>query len=248
MNLRESISYRSLLKWQGPCLLCAAILLVAAVYFMTQGFDADILPGLFTGFQTTPSLFYITYAALMLASCFGLPLPEEVLHFSAGLFCYASMGRWDPHLWWLYVAGVSLFCVACVIIADFIVYGIGVYLSKTFFYEDKTTSSGPQLIRKVRAIALKYGVMAPALIRLVPGGRMPGYMTCGALRFDPIKFLIVDGLAVLATVSVQVALVANLGQGIVTGIKGLPVIVICLVVLFFLCSFIVIRRRRTWSI
>ncbi len=202
--------------------------------------DAEILQW-FTQYVYQPWLVYLGIFVLMMASGFGLPIPEEVTLVSSGLVCFAATRPNLPpppypnaHLVDPYItAGVAFFSV---IFADCLVYFLGKFFGgkvQRSQFIDRYRSRFDQVSDWTK----RYGMWAAGAFRFTPGLRFPGHFACGMMGLSISKFIAVDAMAAAVSVPTQVLLVAFYGETILYYFKqfkmGILAVVIALV-LFYL--------------
>ncbi len=167
-----------------------------------------------------PMMVYAMVVGMMVASGFGLPIPEEVTIISVGLISYMGAhpelfpppypGAPVVHAW--HAAIVTLFAV---IFSDFLVYTLGRVFGRKIV-------SGPRfkkvfsdsLMNKVANFTEKYGIYAAGIFRFTPGFRFPGHIMLGMMHFSAIRFAIVDTFAAGLSVPTQIYLIGHFGEEI----------------------------------
>lgn len=190
-----------------------------------------------------PMMVYLLMFAMMIASGFGLPVPEEVTIVSVGFLAF--MGA-NPHLFPPPYAGApvivgyeaAVWVSLAVFFADNLVFWIGrlsgrkLMKSKRF----KPFFEGP-IMEKIDRFVKKYGTYAAFIFRFTPGIRFPAHIFLGVSKFSPWKFMTVDGLAVLISVPTQILLVEHFGEEFLTWAYKFKVylgIVLGIVLVYFL--------------
>ena len=179
--------------------------------------EADLLQWM-TQYAYQAWLIYLGIFLLMMASGFGLPIPEEMTLISSGLVCYVA-SRPDmypppfpgatavnPYV----TAGVALFSV---IFADCLVFTLGKLYGGKILRSSFMARYRPRF-EKVEEWTKKYGMWAAGGFRFTPGLRFPGHFACGMMGLSVSKFLFVDATAALLSVPTQVLLVAHYGDKI----------------------------------
>lgn len=195
-----------------------------------MGFSEDQLFAWFAQYAYQPLLVYLAVVVLMLASSFGLPIPEEVTLVSLGLVCY--MGS-RPDLYpppfegaaQVDVATAATIAFFAVFLSDFLVFSLGKFfggriINRPFLGRYRAS------LDKVKSWVTKYGIWAAGLFRFTPGLRFPGHFSCGMLGLKSPKFLAIDGLACLISVPTQVLLIAYYGETIFENIKEAKLILL----------------------
>lgn len=147
---------------------------------------------------------YIIVFALLLLCGFGMPMPEDIILFAAGLMSY--YGASDVYL-------MIAVCFAGVMIGDSSVFTIGNFygrrLRKTAFVKRFLP---PQRMRMVRRKLHEQGNKVIFAARFMPGLRTPIFFTAGTLHLPFRVFLFYDGLAALISVPTIVYAVYHFGD------------------------------------
>jgi membrane protein DedA with SNARE-associated domain len=167
-----------------------------------------------------PSMVYMAVFAMMLASGFGFPLPEEVTIISVGILTY--MGA-NPELFPPPFPGApvvngyeaAVFVSLAVFIADNLVYWLGRGFGRKIrkIQRFQNFFAGPTN-EKINAFIKKYGNYAAFIFRFTPGIRFPAHIFLGMSKFSPWAFMVVDGVAVIISVPTQILLVYHFGEPI----------------------------------
>ncbi len=188
-----------------------------------MGISEQEIMAWFTQYAYQPFLIYAGVFALMLASGFGLPFPEEITLVSTGLVCYigsrpdlypppyAGATAVDPYM-------AALVCFFSVLFADCLVF----YLGRRFggqFLRSRFTVRFRSRMDEVAKWTAKYGMWAAGAFRFTPGLRFPGHFACGMMGLSRTKFILVDALAAGVSVPTQVLLVAFYGETILIYFK-----------------------------
>lgn len=193
-----------------------------------MGFSEDQLFAWFAQYAYQPGTVYFLVCALMLASSFGLPFPEEVTLVSLGVVCY--MGS-RPDLFpppfegapKVNVTTASIVAFCAVFLSDFLVFSLGKFFGGKLINKPFLASQRDRL-DKVSSWVRKYGAWAAGIFRFTPGLRFPGHFSCGMLGLQPAKFIAVDGVAALISVPSQVILIAVYGETILEHIKEAKIV------------------------
>lgn len=167
-----------------------------------------------------PTMVYMAVFTMMIASGFGLPIPEEITIISVAILAY--MGA-NPDLFPPPFAGAPVidgydaaFIVAlAVLFSDNLVFFIGRSSGRKLMKSKRFRSffEGP-IMEKIDGFIRKYGVSAAFIFRFTPGIRFPAHIFLGMSKFSVWKFLAVDGLAVAISVPTQILLVYHFGEPI----------------------------------
>lgn len=196
-----------------------------------------------------PVMVYAMIFGMMIASGFGLPIPEEVTIISVGLISYMGAhpelfpppypGAPVVHAW-----QAALVTLIAVIFSDFLVYTLGRVFGRRIV-------SGPRfkrvfsdaLMNKVSSFTEKYGIYAAGIFRFTPGFRFPGHIMLGMMHFSAIRFAIVDGIAAGLSVPTQIYLIGRFGEEILKTMHQFKVYIgIGLLILILVMSL-----RKLWS-
>ncbi len=135
---------------------------------------------------------YLIVFGILLLCGFGLPVPEDIVLFAAGLMAYYN--RAD-----VYVMLIVTF--AGVIIGDASVFTIGALYGKRLRRKAWVKRFlPPARMRTVRRKLHKQGSKVIFAARFMPGLRTPVFFTSGTLHLPFRVFLFYDGLAALISV------------------------------------------------
>ncbi len=167
-----------------------------------------------------PTLIYCLVLALMIASGFGLPIPEEVTIISVGILAY--MGANPEHFPPPYPGAPTInpyeaaaFCFFAILAADTLVFSLGRKYGrrvlKTAFF-----SRFDKLKDRVEDFIKRYGSFAIFLFRFTPGLRFPAHLILGASQVSVTRFLLIDGFAALISVPTQIILIFHFGEPILS--------------------------------
>lgn len=207
-----------------------------------MGFSEADLLNWFTQYAYQAWLIYLGIFLLMMASGFGLPIPEEVTLISAGLVCYVA-SRPDlfppppegshpvnPYI----TAGVAFFSV---VFADCLVFFLGKFFGGRILRASYMTRYRNRM-EKVGEWTKKYGMWAAGAFRFTPGLRFPGHFACGMMGLRVSKFVAVDASAAAISVPTQVLLVAFYGETILVYFRQFKLVLLGLVglVLVYYCA------------
>lgn len=185
----------------------------------------------------------------MLASGFGLPIPEEVVLVSAGILGYISLH--PNHTLYpppydgaptVNVYVLAIVALLSVLFADFLIYMLGKRFGPRFF-RTKFFSRlmTPERMERAQSWVKKYGYFTVFIFRFTPGVRFPGHLMCGAMGLSPYKFVAVDSFAALISVPTQVLLVSFYGETILAYLQKFKIIlfsILAIVGLYFLLRYL----------
>ena len=152
---------------------------------------------------------YMGVFAAIIATGFGLPLPEELPILTAGVLVGhgdtlpPNAMALDPARlrWWVMLP----VCILAVVVGDGLLYAVGriwgpMLLSKKWVQEKILTAEKRALIEKNFQ---DRGIMILLTARLTPGIRTPIFLMAGVLRVPMTRFLIADGLYAIPGVNVM---------------------------------------------
>jgi membrane protein DedA with SNARE-associated domain len=183
---------------------------------------------------------YFMVFLILLACGLGLPIPEDITLFAAGLLSYYG----NANVWAM--IGVCFFGV---LVGDTIIFTLGaVYgrkLTKKWFFRKILPQERLDLV----ASKLKHqGNKVIFAARFMPGLRAPVYFTCGTLHVPFRVFFFFDGLAALISVPIWIilgyAMGYYLGDEIASILKGMKEIK--LVVTLVIVTIITIVMVRSY--
>jgi membrane protein DedA with SNARE-associated domain len=181
-------------------------------------FNQASLMTFFSQYAYQPMYVYGFIVMFMLASSYGLPIPEELVLVSAGLVAYMAHNpvKFPPPYPGAQGVDVVTLCIVCflaVFLSDLQVYLIGKYFGariiKTKFFQKQVAGEG---FNKINLFFQKYGGLACGIFRFTPGLRFPGHLSCGLLGIPLWKFVAIDVLAAGLSVPTQVYFVATYGD------------------------------------
>jgi membrane protein DedA with SNARE-associated domain len=191
-----------------------------------------------------PGWVYTAVVLLMVASSFGLPIPEEITLLSLGWLAF--MGS-RPDLFPPPASGgepinVYTACVVAfvaIVASDFAIFNMGRIWGRKILYHEKIQKViSRDSLHKVESWTKKYGVMAAFIFRFTPGLRFPGHLACGSMGMSPIKFLSVDCFAAGISVPTQIYLLATYGEPILKALQEAKFIFFGIIGILILVFFI----------
>lgn len=192
-------------------------------------------------FAYQPEVVYSAVIVMMLASAFGLPIPEEVTLISVGLIAYMGSHP-SPDFQPPYpgATGVNphtaaLVCFLSVVVADFLIYAIGRKWGRKMLKSPRFQKMfSEEVLGKVERWTHKYGSFAVFLFRFTPGVRFLGHIASGMLHFSIVRFVLIDGFAALISVPTQIYLVSHFGESILSGLKKFKIVIFAIIGLILL--------------
>ena len=166
---------------------------------------------------------YVVYAAvlgMMIASAFGLPIPEEMTIISVAILAFmgANPESFPPPYPGAPVVGgyeAAIYLTLVILFADFIIYSLGRVLGRRAYqipFLSKVLTGAT--MAKVNGFIKKYGIFATFIFRFTPGFRFPAHLFLGMSGFSMVQFLLVDLLACVISIPTQVLLVYHYGEDI----------------------------------
>lgn len=193
--------------------------------------EASLL-AFFSQYAYQPMYVYGFMVVFMLASSFGLPVPEEIVLVTSGLVAHMAMtpDKYPPPFPGAEGVDTITLCIVATLAvfgSDNLVYFLGKIFGprmiKTKFFQKQVAGAG---FDKINEWFQKYGGLACGIFRFTPGLRFPGHLSCGLLGIPVWKFMLIDGIAVLISVPTQVYFVANYGEEILSKIREYKIILI----------------------
>jgi membrane protein DedA with SNARE-associated domain len=128
---------------------------------------------------------FVTFAAAGL----GLPIPEEVAIVAAGIWT-ASAAEHGPYRFLMFPV-----CVAGVVLADVFLYTAGrLFGARLLRRKMVQRLVPPDKLERTERNFHKYGVGILLFGRLLPGVRLPLFLSAGMMRLSVPRFLLADGL------------------------------------------------------
>lgn len=198
-----------------------------------------------------PEIVYLALVGMMLASGFGLPLPEEVTIISVGIISF--MGR-HPHLFpppyegapVVQMEHAAAIAFVAVVFSDLLVFTIGRIWGRKLIQSKRFSRFFPEsAMTKINAWTAKYGIFAAGLFRFTPGVRFPGHLACGIIDFPVWKFVLVDGVAALISVPTQIVLISTYGEKILKILQEFKVALLVIVAVAVI-SYLGLRAYKKW--
>lgn len=195
-------------------------------------FSEASLLAFFSQYAYQPMYVYGFIVCFMLASSFGLPVPEELVLISAGLVAHMALmpDKYPPPYPGAEGVNVVTLCIVsfvAVLFSDCLVYFIGKFFGgriiKTKFFQKQVAGDG---FNKINTFFQKYGGWACGIFRFTPGLRFPGHLSCGLLGIPVWKFLLIDIIAAGFSVPTQVYFVATYGDVILDKLAEFKIIVL----------------------
>lgn len=184
---------------------------------------------------------YVVIFCILLACGLGLPIPEDITLFAAGLSAYYGL----TDLW-----VVMILSYVGVLVGDSVIFVLGrVYgrkLTKKWFFHKLLPDE------RLNAVQTKFHQRGNGLIflaRFMPGLRAPIFFSAGTLHLPPRIFLSYDGLAALISVPVIIGAVYYFGDEldkvvrIIQKVEHSIVFIVVAVILAILAKWYITHRK-----
>ena len=151
--------------------------------------------------QYAPNAPYLVIIGILLATGFGLPLPEDVPLVIGGALCGATHSA-HPYIW-IMLPGVFLAIVG----SDIMLFSLGRWLGPTIHrHPILKRVVGNRNLARARFAFAKHRAKFVFFARFLPGLRAPAFFTAGTFKMPFRKFLLWDGLAACLSVPPAVLL------------------------------------------
>lgn len=200
-----------------------------------------------------PELIYLIVFGMMVASGFGLPIPEEVTIVSVGLLAY--MGANPEHfppppgaerpIGGYEAALVVLFCV---IFADMLVFMIGRKFGRAIMNRPRWRENfGKKVMDRINNLCNRFGIYAAFVFRFTPGIRFPAHIALGMSQLPSWQFFVMDGFAALISVPTQILLIFHYGEEILKVFKQFKIAILILAaiaILVWVGRYVWLRTRK----
>jgi membrane protein DedA with SNARE-associated domain len=154
---------------------------------------------------------YFLIFGILLACGMGLPIPEDITLFAAGLLSYYGMTN---------LPAMIVVCLLGVLTGDTIIFFLGATygrkLTKKWFFHKLLPDE------RLNAVKIKFNAWGNKLIfvaRFMPGFRAPVFFSAGVLHLPYRIFLFYDGMAALISVPTIIGAVYYLGDNIDTVVR-----------------------------
>lgn len=167
---------------------------------------------------------YLGCLFLLLASSFGLPVPEEVTLLSAGFMAYVGLSpeQFPPPYPGAPVVDpvfLAVLCLFAVFGSDLLIYWLGTRFGQRV-RESRLGRLAPAAAwARAEGWTERHGAKVCWVFRFTPGIRFPGHLTCGIVGVPLWQFCLADGLAALVSVPTQILLIAYNGDVVVSFLK-----------------------------
>lgn len=140
--------------------------------------------------QYAPNAPYLVIFGVLLATGFGLPLPEDIPLIIAGSLCGATSTE-HPALW-IMMPGAMIAIVG----SDVILYYLGRWIGPSIHrHPILKRVVGTRNLARARAAFKKHRAKFVFFARFLPGVRAPAFFTAGSYKMPIRKFIFWDGMA-----------------------------------------------------
>lgn len=151
--------------------------------------------------QFAPNAPYLVIIGILLATGFGLPLPEDIPLVIGGALCGATPDA-HPYIW-IMLPGVLLAIVG----SDVMLFFLGRWFGPTIHrHPILKRVVGSRNLARARFAFAKHRAKFVFFARFLPGLRAPAFFTAGTFKMPFRKFLLWDGLAACLSVPPAVIL------------------------------------------
>lgn len=200
-----------------------------------------------------PELIYLIVFGMMVASGFGLPIPEEVTIVSVGLLAYmgAHPEHFPPPLDAERPIGgyeAAVVVLICVVFADMLVFMIGRKFGRAIMNRPRWRDNfGKKVMDRINSLCNRFGVYAAFIFRFTPGIRFPAHIALGMSQLPSWKFVMMDGFAALISVPTQILLIYHYGEEILKVFKQFKIAILVIgTIAFFiwLGRYVWLRARK----
>ncbi|PWU15163.1 MAG: DedA family protein [Bdellovibrio sp.] len=191
--------------------------------FSMMSFHQDWIFQWMKQYAYQPLMVYGGIVFMMIASGFGLPVPEEVTIVSVGLLSY--MGA-HPDLFPPPEVGTrpmngyeaAVVTLVSVVAADLLVFTLGRTFGRKIVRSERFHEMfADKVMSRINTFTKKYGVYAAFVFRFTPGIRFPAHIAMGMSEHLPMwQFFLVDGSAATISVPTQILLIYHYGETILT--------------------------------
>lgn len=172
-----------------------------------------------------PEIVYLTVIGFMMASGFGMPIPEEVTIVSVGILAYMGANPDifpPPYPGAKVLAGydAAIVTLCAVIFSDLLVFNIGRRFGRKIMKHPRFEPFfAPSRLEVINNWIHKYGNYAAFIFRFTPGIRFPAHIILGMSNLPSWRFLLIDGFAALISVPTQILLIYHFGEPILQTIQ-----------------------------
>jgi len=145
--------------------------------------------------QFAPNAPYLVIFGILLATGFGLPMPEDIPLVIAGAMCgdAAADGQTHPAIW-IMLPG----CMVAIIGSDVVLYYLGRWFGPTIHrHPILKRIVGNRNLARTRVMFKRHDAKFVFFARFLPGVRAPAFFTAGTFKMPLRRFLRWDGAAAM---------------------------------------------------
>ena len=140
-----------------------------------------------------PNAPYLAIIGILLATGFGLPMPEDIPLIIGGYLCGQAADAGDSHpALWLMMPGAMIAIVGSDLVLFSLGYWIGPSIQRHTIIKRLV---GTRNLARTRVAFRKRGAKFIFFARFLPGVRAPAFFTAGTFKMPVTRFLIWDGAA-----------------------------------------------------
>ena len=141
--------------------------------------------------QAAPNAPYLVIFGILLATGFGLPLPEDIPLVIAGTLCGETKGH--PYLW-IMLPG----CMVAIVGSDLILYFIGRRIGPSIHrHPILKRIVGSRNLARAKVLFKRHDAKFVFFARFLPGVRAPAFFTAGMYKMKLRNFIKWDGAAAM---------------------------------------------------
>lgn len=143
--------------------------------------------------ETAPNAPYLVIFGILLATGFGLPLPEDIPLIVGGYLCgqAAMIDHAHPSLW-IMLPG----CMIAIVGSDIVLYALGVWIGPSIHrHPILKRIVGNRNLARARFMFKRHDAKFVFFARFLPGIRAPAFFTAGTFKMPIKRFLLWDGAA-----------------------------------------------------
>lgn len=189
---------------------------------------------------------YLVIFGILLATGFGLPMPEDIPLLIGGYLCglAAENGQMHPNLW-IMLPGVMIAIVG----SDVVLFYIGMWIGPSIHrHPILKRMVGNRNLARAKVLFNRHHSKFVFFARFLPGVRAPAFFTAGTFKMPLRKFLFWDGLAAMLSAPWAVLLgyifheKIKYAENALKQGKTIGFVIIAGVILFFVLFHLIIKR------
>lgn len=145
--------------------------------------------------QIAPNAPYLVIFGILLATGFGLPMPEDIPLVLAGAMCGDANAQGDIHpALWIMLPG----CMIAIVGSDLVLYYLGRWFGPTIHrHPILKRIVGNRNLARAKVMFKLHDAKFVFFARFLPGVRAPAFFTAGTFKMPLRKFLRWDGAAAM---------------------------------------------------